>query len=107
MKKPSNKAIAVYLTWGLINLSLLLSSPPTPHGNHPDTGEEMIAYYPTMFFYPFTKGECEIKQYSRHWFFDNFDLQFYDLTEFAFYTIAPILIYYIITLLKSHNTTDN
>jgi hypothetical protein len=65
MKKPSNKAIAIYLTWALIHLGLLLSSPP-----------------------------------------ENLNLQFYNLSGFAFYMIAPILIYYIITLLKTKDEAD-
>jgi hypothetical protein len=104
MKKPSNKAIAIYLTWGIIHLGLWLSSPRTPHRNSFETGQEIILYYPTMFFYPFTKGEHSRNSFN--WVFENFDLQFYDFTEFAFYMIAPILIYYIVTLLKTKDDPD-
>jgi hypothetical protein len=104
MKKPSNKAIAIYLTWALIHLGLLLSSPPTPSVYNGDTGQKMIAYFPTKSFYPFTKGE--VYRFQNNYVFENFDLQFYDLTEFGFYMIAPILIYYIITLLKTKDEAD-
>jgi hypothetical protein len=104
MKKPSNKAIAIYLTWGIIHLGLWLSSPRTPHRNNSETGQEIILYYPNMFFYPFTKGEYDRGYYKRT--FENFDLQFYDFTEFAFYMIAPILIYYVITLFQTKDEAD-
>ena len=97
MRKPNNKVTAIYLMWGLIHLGLWLSSPRTPHRNNIETGQEIIIYYPTKFFYPFTKGF----EARGNYFFENFDLQFYDFTEFAFYLIAPIFIYYIITLLRS------
>lgn len=99
MKKPNNKAIAIYLTWGIIHLGLWLSSPRTPYVNNFETGQEIILYYPTKSFYPFTNGEYSRGKYE--WIFENFDLQFYDFTEFAFYMITPILIYYIITLFNS------
>jgi hypothetical protein len=105
MKKPNNKAIAIYLTWGVINLGLWLSSPTTPINGYSHTGTKMMAYFPTKYFYPFTKGE-ESSFGNGPYVFENFDLQFYDLTEFAFYMIAPILIYYAITLLKTKDEAD-
>lgn len=81
MKKPSNKVIAVYLAWCLINLFLFLSSPPAK-----DECDK------TAFFYPFTDGYLDF-----YGGFVSFDLQFYDITEFLFYTSAPILIYYAIS----------
>jgi hypothetical protein len=67
-------------------------------------GTEFKVYYPTAFFYPFTKG---VLYFGKIWEkeFSRFDLQFYDLTEFLFYTVAPILIYYIITLFNSKDQT--
>lgn len=100
MKKPSNNAKAIYLIWGLIQLILLLSSPKSSHGYNNNTGQELILYYPTLSFYPFTKNKLNFGD-DREYVFENFDLQFYDFTEFAFYMIAPILIYYIITLFKT------
>lgn len=77
MKKPSNKAIAIYLIWGLINFALLLQY---------------------------------TDKYANHWFYPSRgldDTKYYDITEFAFYMVAPILIYYSIRLFKSKDTTDN
>lgn len=82
MKKPSNKAIAIYLAWGLINFALLFS--PKADGKVFNWGGGI--------FYPFTKGDV----YANNW-----NASAYDPTEFIFYMIAPILIYYIITLLKT------
>jgi hypothetical protein len=79
MKKPTNKATAIYLLWCLIHLFLFLSSPP----NDCDK---------TAFFYPFTNGYLDF-----YGGFVSFDLQFYDITEFMFYAIAPILIYYAVS----------
>ena len=98
MKKPSNKIIAIYLVWELVNLGLLLFSPPTQSIILGD-GRRTILYYPGEFFYPFTKGDLIV--YSETLNFKSFDLQFYDITEFLFYAIAPIMIYYIITLFNS------
>lgn len=98
MKKISNKGKAFYLAWVLVNLGLLLFSPPTQSvllGN----GRRVILYYPREFFYPFTKGDLTIQTVTFN--FKSFDLQFYDITEFLFYTIAPIFIYFIIRLLNS------
>ena len=95
MKKPGNKVISIYLIWELLHVALLFASPKTPHVNNGETGQEVILYYPTKFFYPFTTGE--VQRFSKHFVFDNFDLQFYDFTEFAFYSIAPILIYYAVS----------
>jgi hypothetical protein len=50
-------------------------------------------------FYPFTKGDYKI--YETNW-----DANAYDLTEFVFYMIAPILIYYVITLFKTKDEAD-
>jgi hypothetical protein len=87
MKKPGNKVIAVYLAWFLVNLFLLLSSQPTitfDDGSYINARE----IYPTDCFYPFTKA---------YGHFNYCDLEFYDLTEFIFYLIAPILIYYAVS----------
>ena len=84
MKKPSNKAIAVYLTWGLLHLALLLT---------------YTTNYARTRFFPFTE---QSSAYQGNW-----ETKYYDITEFAFYMIAPILIYYIVTLFKSNDTTDN
>jgi hypothetical protein len=96
MKKPSNKVIAVYLAWVLINFGLLVFSPPTRH--FVMDGVEFKIYYPTEFFYPFTTGILRYgngKIWTKE--FSSFDLQFYDISEFLFYAIAPILIYYAIS----------
>jgi hypothetical protein len=80
MKKPGNKVIAVYLTWVLIHFGLWVSN-----------GAKITSSYVRGYFYPFNDGE-------RAYYFKAF---YYDITEFLFYTIVPILIYYIITLFNS------
>jgi hypothetical protein len=79
MKKPSNKVIAVYLAWVLIHFGLWVSNGAKSND------------YVRGYFYPFNDG---VPSY----YFKAF---YYDITEFLFYAIAPILIYYIITLFKS------
>lgn len=98
MKKPSNKAKAIYLAWGLLHLALLFY--PKMDGRVLNWGGRI--------FYPFTKGydywdpeKMQIEMYLSNW-----DHNAYDLTEFTFYMIAPILIYYIITLLKTKDEAD-
>ena len=61
MKKPSNKAIAVYLSWILLHIVYIM--------------------------------------YLRN------PLQF-EIEDIVFLLIAPILIYYIVTLFKSNDITD-
>lgn len=75
MKKPSNKAIATYLTWALMHLGFWVLN-----------GAIVTNDFARAQFYPFPQS------YNWHYF----DLSFYDITEFLFYTIAPILIYYAI-----------
>ena len=85
MKKPNNKAIAIYLAWGLLQLALLFY----PTSNNRVTWGGRI-------FYPFTQGYYET----------NWDANAYDLTEFVFYMIAPILIYYIVKLFNSKDEAN-
>jgi len=80
MKQPSNKAKAIYLTWVLLHFGLWVLN-----------GAKIKSSYVRGYFYPLTN------HIGGH-FFDTF---YYDITEFLFYTIVPILIYYIITLFKS------
>jgi hypothetical protein len=87
MNKITNKTKAMYLTWGLIHFILLFS--PKEDGEVLNWGGRI--------FYPFTKGEA----YTNNW-----NASAYDLTEFLFYMIAPILIYYIITLFFSKDETN-
>ena len=94
MKKPSNKVIAVYLAWELIHLALLFS--PKTDGKVLDWGGRI--------FYPFTKGK-QMGYYEFQTYKTNWDANAYDLTEFLFYAIVPILIYYIITLFNSKDQT--
>jgi|APGre2960657404_1045060.scaffolds.fasta_scaffold15369_5 hypothetical protein len=93
MKKPSNKVIAVYLAWELLHLALLFSP---KHRKALTWGGKI--------FYPFTKGK-QFGYYSWDIYETNWDAKAYDLTEFLFYGIAPILIYYIITLFNSKDQT--
>lgn len=79
--KPNNKIIAIYLIWGLINLSLWLM--------------ETISTARSK-FYPFTTNS---NLYNNG---NYFDLRYYDFTEFVLYMVAPMVIYYIIKLLKSN-----
>jgi len=83
MKKPNNKAIAIYLTWGLLHLALLLT---------------YTTKYAHTRFFPFT---AQSSAYQKNW-----RIEYYDITEFAFYMIAPILIYYVITLFQTKDEAD-
>lgn len=87
MKKPNNKAIAIYLAWGLLHLALLFYNKP-------------VLMVVTMVILVFL-GAVGYPYDGINW-----DVEAYDLTEFAFYMIAPILIYYIITLLKTKDEAD-
>ena len=84
MKQPSNKAKAIYLTWVLLHFGLWVLN-----------GAKIKSSYVRGYFYPFNDG---VPSY----YFEAF---YYDITEFLFYAIAPILIYYIITLFKSKDQT--
>ncbi len=102
MKKPGNKVKAIYLAWGLVHLALLFS---------PNEDSEIL-HWGGRVFYPFTKGKIRnydfdfIQQvYKPNFYTKNWDVTVYDLSEFTFYMIAPILIYYIITLFKSKDQT--
>jgi len=91
MKKINNKAKAIYLSYVLIHLVLLFS--PKANGKIFNWGGRV--------FYPFTKGETDYPYDGTNW-----NAQAYDLTEFVFYLIAPVIIYYIVTLFNSRNETD-
>jgi hypothetical protein len=80
MKKPGNKVISIYLIWELLHLILLFDPSGVPSQN---------GYTFETYFYPFTKGNINSNHY--------FNVNEYDISEFAFYSIAPILIYYAIT----------
>ena len=97
MRKPNNKVTAIYLMWSLLHITLFLVK-PTIKGFMWE-GDRNI-YNGNRYFYPFTKGQfSEYLGGTR--IFNYFDLQFYDITELAFYLIAPVFIYYIITLLRT------
>lgn len=85
MKKPSNKAIAIYLIWILLHLTLLSAATPGIHNRR--------------FFFPFSYKNTYVRK--------PFTIDcVYDFSELIFYTIAPILIYYIITLFKTKDEAD-
>ena len=95
MKKPSNKVIAVYFIWVLIHLTFLILAEPSRIS-------ERYGVTSRMRFFPFKFNGQSENLYSTKSF--QIDMV-YDITEFLFYTIAPILIYYIITLFKSKDQT--
>jgi len=86
MKKPSNKASAIYLIWALFHFMLFLFAP-----NYANIQEKER-------FYPFTK------KWNGDVYFDH---KWYDYTEFMVYMIMPIMIYYIIMLFNTKDATDN
>ena len=89
MKKPNNKTIAIYLMWVLLHLTLWLMAAP---------GVKTTEWYESRYkFFPFAKEFSQIEYSSTAFEIDRV----YDISEFTFYSIAPIFIYYIITLLKS------
>ena len=97
MKKPNNKTTAIYLMWSLLQITLFLAKPRIkPFQSY----KPLYSFGEDLYFYPFTKGVWD-NGYEDTRTFNYFDLQFYDITELAFYLIAPIFIYYIITLLRS------
>ena len=79
MKHPSNKAKSIYLFWVFVQAILWI------------TNTNSFSWAKKEFF-PFTSSIYTGR--------DNFDLNFYDITEFLFYTISPILIYYAIAFWK-------
>jgi hypothetical protein len=87
MKKPSNKVIAVYLTWVLVHATLWVIALPSQ--------AQMGRFYPFAHDRLYMNGDSF--QATPSFQIDRV----YDITEFLFYTIAPILIYYIITLFNS------
>ena len=93
MKKPSNKAIAIYLIWGLLHFALLFS---------PKNNGKLLVFGGSI-FYPFTKGKVRNvydyvnKTYNTIVQENNWDATAYDLSEFTFYMFAPILIYYAVS----------
>jgi len=96
MKKPSNKVIAVYLAWVLLHLVLLLIAQPSKFANRS--------------IFPFYQGKYKSHDYygvvQTYYKTKPFQINYvYDITEFLFYAIAPILVYYIITLFKSKDQT--
>lgn len=83
MKQPSNKVKAIYLTWVLIHATLWVIALPSLG----QTGR----------FYPFAHDEFYIHGEA---FVATPSFQIdrvYDITEFLFYSIAPIFIYYAIS----------
>jgi hypothetical protein len=96
MKKPSNKATAIYLIWALIHSMLFLFAPHYANVNA------------KAMFYPFTEKWSEEHNpvFKGYPIIKNFDYKYYDYTEFMVYMIVPILIYYIITLLKTKDEAD-
>jgi len=89
MKKPGNKVIAVYLAWVLLHFALWVMATP---------GLKTTEWYESRYkFFPFAKEFSQSEYSSTAFEIDKV----YDLTEFTFYAIAPILIYYIITLFNS------
>jgi hypothetical protein len=87
MKQPRNKAKSVYLIWVLTHA--LLWAMATNNGNENR-------------FFPLASDDCFehfIDKYNRWNVNGTSSFQIndvYDTTEFLFYTIAPILIYYAI-----------
>jgi hypothetical protein len=91
MKKPSNKVIAVYLAWVLIHATLWAIAMPSE--------KQTSRFFP---FYEEYFIETTVGVYTPYYEIEPFQINYvYDTTEFLFYAIAPILIYYIITLFKS------
>ena len=88
MKKPSNKTISIYLFWVLIHLVFCVIAKQYE--------------YSTRGFYPFGLRRVDNGAYIRKPFTIDY---VYDSSELLFYAIAPILIYYIITLFKSKDQT--
>jgi hypothetical protein len=86
MKKPSNKAKAIYLVWVLIHITMLVLAKQA-HNNLNSYG-----------FYPFGYKP----DYDNQYVTKPFKIDYvYDFSELIFYTIAPISIYYIIRLFKT------
>ena len=97
MRKLNNKVTAIYLMWSLLHITLFLAKPGIEGFKW--VGDK-YRYNENRYFYPFTKGYWREGEEKLR-VFNNFDLQFYDITELSFYLIAPIFIYYIITLLRT------
>ena len=91
MKKPGNKVISIYIIWELLHLTLWAMARNTPGSKSR--------------FFPLAHKEWEqwellgkepiFKTYGETMYFQIDKV--YDITEFAFYSIVPIFIYYAIT----------
>ena len=87
MKKPSETVLSVFALWTILHLFLLV------YGKH--------FGYANNFFWPIQR--VPILQNDTG-FFDNLT---YDITEFAFYILSPILLYYVVTSLKGDLTVED
>ncbi len=87
MKRPSNKIIGIYLIWLLIHFTFLFSNDKCENANE--------------IFYPFTAGSYVSYggRYDFGSYKNNFVLNAYDISEFIFYNVSVIIIYFIVSLL--------
>jgi hypothetical protein len=84
MKRPTNRAIGLYLIWILIHFTILFTNNQ--------------CRYAREIFYPFTSSEYRYSTFKY-----NFVLDAYDITEFIFYNVAVIFLYFIYYLLGINN----
>ena len=91
-QQTKDRLKAVYLAWVLLHLILLLIATPSKNANR--------------HIFPFYEGKYE-DHYLNDVVINRYQIEpfqvdkVYDITEFLFYAIVPILIYYIITLFNS------
>ena len=95
-QQTKNRLKAVYLAWVLLHLVLLLIAEPSKSAN-----KHIFPFYEDKYkshdYYGVVQTYYGIKPFQLD--------RVYDLTEFLFYAIVPILIYYIITLFNSKDQT--
>jgi len=82
IKRPSDRAIGIYLIWVLMHFTILFTTDQ--------------CYRASEIFYPFTKG-----RYGGYGgtYRINFVIDAYDISEFVFYSVSVVILYYGLTLL--------
>lgn len=109
MKKLKKILFIVLCLWCFLHTFLLLRSFPVRYIElypHIDNREEMIKVAPSEKFYPFT---CIDDKYDKNndsdWNIYNFDLRFYDTSEFFIYVGGIWMIFFLYRYLRGEKQT--
>jgi hypothetical protein len=88
--KDPNKLKAIYLSWLFVHLILLVFSPKPLGVFSRDEGRDYGG------FYPFLASEDSYGTALHPWTFEQ-----YDITEFAFYSLAPLVLWKVVRLWRT------